>query len=265
MDVDMGLLHLDSAGRPSMALDVMEPARPQVEAFVLELASQRVFRKVDFAEGSDGAVRLGVALRTDLAATLPRWAKAVAPHAEAVAHALAELVATDYRTTAPITGTKRKAATARVRARKAASGAARIQLAKRATTKPQAPLPLTPICVQCGGPLARASHQRCPNCWATQPGQDLPTRRKRGRAIAASRAELERWKSKHPDTQTDPDAVRREILPGLQTVKLAEIMLATGMAKSSASMARSGARVPALRHWEALARLTEAGLGDSTS
>jgi len=46
-----------------MALDVMEPVRPQVEAFVLELVSQRVFGRVDFTEGPDGAVRLGVGLR----------------------------------------------------------------------------------------------------------------------------------------------------------------------------------------------------------
>jgi CRISPR-associated endonuclease Cas1 len=114
LDPDLGLLHLDGAGRPGMALDVMEPVRPQVEAFVLELVSQRVFRKVDFAEDRDGVVRLGVALRTELASTLPRWARAVAPFVETVAVALGELVATDYRTSTPITGAKRKAATARV-------------------------------------------------------------------------------------------------------------------------------------------------------
>ena len=79
------------------------------------------------------------------------------------------------------------------------------------------------------------------------------TRRKRGRAISATRAELERWKSEHPDARTDPEAFRQEIRPGLQGVKLGDIMRATGMAKSSASRFRSGVRVPALRHWEVLA------------
>jgi hypothetical protein len=110
-------------------------------------------------------------------------------------------------------------------------------------------------CVSCGAAVERKRHLRCPTCWATQPGQEEATRRKRGRAIAASRAELERWKSEHPDARTDPEAFRREILPGLQQVKLTEIMRATGMAKSSASMVRSGMRVPALRHWRALAEL----------
>ncbi len=255
LDPAVGILHLDSAGRPSMALDVCEPVRPAVDAFALELVSQRVFRRVDFHETTDGAVRLGVALRTELASTLPKWSQALAPHAEAVAHALAELVATDYRSTAPITGRKRVAASARVRARKAASGAARIQNAARKTNTTQEPLPLAPTCVRCGGPLSRDRHQRCPRCWATQPGHDETTRRKRGRAIAASRAELERWKTEHPGVSADPDTFRREILPGLQKVKLTEIMSVTGMAKSSASSVRAGVRVPALRHWGALAEL----------
>jgi CRISPR-associated endonuclease Cas1 len=253
LDPDLGLLHLDSAGRPSMALDICEPLRPRIEAFVLELVAQRVFRRVDFLEAPDGAIRLGIGLRHELVATLPRWATLVAPHAEAVARALTELVATDYRTSAPLTGTRRRQATARIKARKAAAGAARLQNATRTPKPQQDPLPLAPTCVQCGGQLSRDRHQRCPSCWATQPGQDEPTRRKRGRAIAASRAELERWKSEHPDARTDPDTFRREILPTLQRVKLADIMRATGMAKSSASMVRSGVRVPALRHWDALA------------
>src|SRR5262249_33145584 len=91
--------------------------------------------------------------------------------------------------------------------------------------------------------------------WSNQPGQAEQTRRQRGRAIAANRAELERWKSEHPDARTDPDAFRREVLPGLARVKLSEIMRACGVAKSTASMIRSGALVPALRHWSALASL----------
>jgi hypothetical protein len=238
-----------------MALDICEPVRPLVEAFALDLISQRVFRRVDFHETPEGAVRLGVALRTELASTLPQWARAVAPHAEAVSYALAELVATDYRATAPITGRRRVAASARVRARKAASGAARIQNAARTKPTVQEPLPLAPTCVQCGGQLSRDRHQRCPTCWAAQPGQGETTRRKRGRAIAASRVELERWKAEHPGAAADPETFWREILPGLQKRKLTEIMAATGMAKSSASSVRAGIRVPALRHWSALAEL----------
>jgi hypothetical protein len=240
-----------------MALDVLECVRPNVEQFALDLLAQRVFKRVDFHEAPDGAVRLGVTLRTELAWTLPTWARLLAPHAEAVAEALVGLVATDYRASTPLTGTRRRQATARVKARKAAADAARLQNAARKPKPEQDPLPLAPTCVQCGGPLARETHQRCPKCWTTQRGQDERTRRRRGRAIAASRLELERWKVEHPGVQSDPEFFEREILPGLQRVKLREIMAACGVAKSTASMIRSGARIPALRHWSRLASIID--------
>jgi CRISPR-associated endonuclease Cas1 len=256
---DLGLLHLDAAGRPSMALDVLEPVRPHISEYVLDLFAQRTWRKAEFVEGPDGAVRLGVALRQELASSVPMWTRLVAPHVEAVAHALGKLVATDYQPTAPITGERRKAGQARVKARKATAAAARLQLAARAAPV-QPMLPLTATCVECGGPLERDRHQRCPRCWATQPGQDGATRRHRGRAISASRAELERWRADHPGASSDPETFRRNIFPGLAHVRLTEIMTACGVAKSTASAIRAGARVPQLRHWEALASLAGSAL-----
>ena len=112
LDPGMGLLHLDTRGRQSMALDLLEPVRPMVERFVLDLVATRTFRRGDFAEQADGSVILGAVLRAELAESLPEWSKSVAPHAESVAHSLGELVATDYHVTSPLTGAKRRAAVA---------------------------------------------------------------------------------------------------------------------------------------------------------
>jgi len=55
LDAGLGLVHSDTRGRQSLALEIMEPVRPEVDAFVLDLIERRTFRKVDFAETSDGA------------------------------------------------------------------------------------------------------------------------------------------------------------------------------------------------------------------
>jgi CRISPR-associated protein Cas1 len=58
LDAGLGLVHSDSKGRQSLALDVMEPICPAVEAFVLDLCAEGTFSRRDFVETSDGHVRL---------------------------------------------------------------------------------------------------------------------------------------------------------------------------------------------------------------
>jgi CRISPR-associated protein Cas1 len=255
LDSGWGIVHLDARGRQSLALDMIEPIRPAIETFVLDLLADHTFEmRRDFRETADGHVRLLAPLTHQLAETMPRWATLLGGHAERIAAVVGGNLDGKFTATTRLTGTKQRAAQAIVKARKAqaASPPARRQ---RPTVTAET-LRFT-TCVSCGAPVERKRHLRCPNCWANQPGQDEQTRRRRGRAIAASRAELERWKSDHPDARTDPEAFRREVLPLLRGVKLTEIMRATGMAKSSASMVRSGRRVPALRHWSALAALAD--------
>jgi CRISPR/Cas system-associated endonuclease Cas1 len=64
-----------------MALDLVEPVRPEVEGFVLDLIERRTFRKVEFTETSDGHVRLCAPLTHELTEMMPRgaFAPATAP------------------------------------------------------------------------------------------------------------------------------------------------------------------------------------------
>ncbi len=71
LDAGLGIVHSDAKGRQSLALDVMEPIRPVVEAFVLDLVVERTFRKADFVETSDGHVRLRAPFTHRLGETLP--------------------------------------------------------------------------------------------------------------------------------------------------------------------------------------------------
>ena len=80
-----------------------------------------------------------------------------------------------------------------------------------------------------------------------------------GAAIAARKRALTEWDRANPDTVYDPELFRREILPGLRTVPLTEIMEAAGCSKASASDYRRGKRTPHGSTWKALAELV--GLG----
>jgi len=53
----------------------------------------------------------------------------------------------------------------------------------------------------------------------------------------------------------DPDYFRREILPKLAKVKLAEIMAAAGISKGYASQVRAGKYTPHVSTWAALGQL----------
>ena len=265
LDPGLGVLHLDAPGRDSLAWDLLEPLRPVVDRFVLELVAERSFAKRDFAERADGHVRVMPPLAHELAAVMPAWRRAVAPHAEAMAHIFAEQVEGKLTLTTPLTASKGIAAQAQVRRRKAAEARERAEAehAKYRNAKPvRRPAPAQPeraatlfaTCVDCGGPLARSRHVRCPACWERQPAQSREARRRRGRSIAMARSELERWKAEHPQAVAHPSEFDpiRERMAG---VTLRAIMAATGASKPAASGWRSGRHVPALRHWAALADL----------
>ncbi len=89
LDPGLGIVHADYRDRDSFALDLMEAARPAVNAYVLELLRTRTFSRRDFAETARGVCRINPPLSHELAEDAPRWAEAVAPAAEAVAQLLA--------------------------------------------------------------------------------------------------------------------------------------------------------------------------------
>lgn len=266
LDPGLGVLHADVAGRDSLALDVREPVRPVVDRFVLDLIAERVFYKRDFIERSDGHVRVAAPFSHELIATMPTWHRAVAPHAERVAHLFADQVTGKLTVTTPLTGAKGKASSATVRRRKAAAAAVQAQgvndahrlaqpIRRPTTPSPARAATLFATCVDCGEPLARSRHVRCPACWERQPSQSRDARRKRGRSIAMARSELERWKAEHPHANADPAEFER-IRLGLANVQLSAIVAACGVSKATASAWRAGRYVPPMRHWDALAEMT---------
>lgn len=91
LGLDPGLalgLHSDTPNRDSLALDVLEPVRPQVENWLLSWITREPLRRADFFETATGNCRLMSHMCAKLSETAPTWAKLVAPWSEYVAHAL---------------------------------------------------------------------------------------------------------------------------------------------------------------------------------
>jgi len=261
LDPGLGIMHLDARGRQSMALDLMEPVRPLVEQWTLDLLAKRSFKRTDFVETDDGHVRLLAPLTHELADSMGQWRKAVAPWAERVAHLFGEAMKGKYQPATPLTSTKAIEARQAVRARKTKEQIyrgvfSRDSMAPKQRSRVEKGVTLS-NCHSCGGPLSRGQHVNCPDCWESLSGQDIQTRKDRGRAISESKRVSREWREAHPLEERDPEKFRQSILPGLQGVSLSKIMQACDVSKSTASVIRSGKLVPAVRHWSRLAALRE--------
>ncbi|MGA9077460.1 MAG: CRISPR-associated endonuclease Cas1 [Acidimicrobiales bacterium] len=255
VDPGLGIVHADAKGRQSLALDLMEPVRPEVDAFVLDMVERRTFRKAEFTETSDGHVRLLAPLTHELAETMPQWTKSLGPIAEHVAHTFGKAMDGTYSAATPLTSRRLRDAQAVVKARKVE--ASRRATADRVLQRP----PVQPValalwtCPDCGGAVTNPRHVRCDKCIAADPAQAPEIRGRRGAAIATRKRALSEWDKANPDSAYDPELFPREILPRLQIVKLSEIAEAAGCSKASASDIRRGKWTPHISTWPALADL----------
>ena len=266
LDPALGIVHADYRGRDSLALDLMEAVRPQVDTYVLDLIASRVFRASDFHETRKGGCRILAPLSHQLAATAPYWGTRVAPVVERVARMLAEAtpMATD-RLPTPLSGQNRLDGREPLRRRPR----------RQQPEKPPTP---TPACQRCGEPLPRAGRVYCDECLpafqreqyteafhrsglraiekSKQQGHD-PTH---GEAAAVRRAktnvqrkhEAREWDERHGKL-TDLSAFKREILPLIQDVPLSRLVHATGLSLRYVSLIRRGEKTPHPRHWQNLA------------
>ena len=86
LDPTLGVLHADQRNRDSFALDAMEPVRPDVDSFVLDLLEERTLTSRDFVELPNGVCRVRAPLSHDLALTIPRWRQLIGPVVAGLAH-----------------------------------------------------------------------------------------------------------------------------------------------------------------------------------
>src|ERR1700737_2349619 len=73
LDPALGMLHADKDGRASLAYDLMEPARPVLDRWLLHWLQSATFSKRDFREDIYGFIRVTHPLNSHLAMTAALW------------------------------------------------------------------------------------------------------------------------------------------------------------------------------------------------
>lgn len=265
LDPGLGVLHADQKARDSLALDLMEAARPAGDAYVLSLLEGRVFRASDFHETPQGVCRILAPLTHHLAETVPAWTARMAPVAERVAKMLADAPGSRIgRIPTPLTQANRSAGRDGLRRRPRRRTGSELPRLRGACRTCGVVLESDRLyCEECGpervaelratfqaaGPAALARLR----AEGQDPAARPEVRAKISAAIARRSEEAWEWDRKH-GPHPDPELFARVILPRLRTVPLRRLMAVTGLTKGYCAEIRRGLKVPHPRHWEALRR-----------
>ena len=257
-DPMLGIFHTDRRYRSSLALDAMEPVRPTVDAYVLALLTQRALAREDFTETRQGNCRVTPRFASRLVGTIDSWRHQIAPVVEGIAQVLIRSTAETVRIAAPLT-----------RAQHRAAWEDRAPNRRRRITNTSIPV-LPNACRDCGTHLADRRKRYCEDCrsdrWARHAEQGRENAASvlarlraeqrdpahggqaaliRGRKNAAHQRAVREWTGAKPDSET----FTSEILPGLRSIAIAELVAATGLSEHYCSLIRLGKKVPHHRHW----------------
>jgi CRISPR-associated endonuclease Cas1 len=168
LDPGIGFIHLDTANRDSLALDLLETIRPSIEAWLLNWLTREPLRRSDFFETGSGNCRLRSSICSQLSETAPTWGRLVAPWAEYVAHTL----------WAGRSGSQRRATTLSQQHKPEAK---RFTSSNISTSSPRPPH----LCNVCGKTIKR-EHDYCRECAARNSRACLIMGARLGRVAAQS-------------------------------------------------------------------------------
>jgi CRISPR-associated endonuclease Cas1 len=189
LDPGLGVLHADLRARDSLALDVMEAVRPDVDAWFLGLIERRVFRRDDFHETRQGVCRILPPLTHELAETVVLWRDRLVPVVDRVAQRLMTGSPSSGRPL-PTKLTQGRRSAGRGLPRSYAVGSVARVGPRRA-------------CATCGRPVPAAGRAHCDACLAEV------TEDQRAAFISAGQAELHRQRDAGTDRSHGGDAGRR--------------------------------------------------------
>jgi CRISPR-associated endonuclease Cas1 len=251
LDPGMGVLHVDTTARDSLACDLMEVIRPQVDAYLLDWITRQPLNREWFFEQRDGNCRLMAPFAVQLSKTAPIWGRAVAPIAEWVARAFWSTI---RKPDAPFAtrltqGNKRRAKGVPPRA-----------------SAPSALLPQT-LCRGCGKHITQGGIH-CSQCSIEGATERLSDAARLGRLAAqapgalAKQADSQRrhssarssWDKTSQPLWLTPELFSQKIQPLLSNVSTSVIRSTIGVSRWYASRIRQGYR-PHPRHWQVLAEL----------
>lgn len=253
LDPGIGFLHVDTDARDSIACDLMEPVRPQIEAYLFDWVLRQPFRREWFFEKADGNCRLMASFCSRLSETAQTWGGLVAPVAEGVSRVLWSTIKNPkrYRPATHLTQMHRRSARS-----------AALHLSIPAPPRPPR------VCPRCGAAVKPGKIHCVPCAFAIQK-QHFSTVAEQGRMAShtveseAKRATTQRkrhaarrgWSMfTHPAWLTEQFYAER-IQPKLGAFEIKTLAEQLDVSIPYASYIRAGRRRPHPRHWEVLARL----------
>jgi hypothetical protein len=256
LDPGIGVLHNDLRSRDSLACDLMEPVRPQVDAYLLDWLARGPLKRDWFFEQRDGNCRLMGSFAAKLSESAPIWRKAVAPFAEGIARALWSPNLKGRAREAPSTPLTQSR-------KREARGIAGDKFRLKPVRADQPTL-----CGICGTET-KPGYKHCRKCAPTIWRENILKASKIGRqsthnpAAQAKRAETQRrqsaalkvWNPANLPAWLDENFYRQKIQPYLGGVKVPAIQSAISVSEPYALGIRRGRYIPHPRHWEKLSRL----------
>jgi len=252
LDPEMGVLHMDTINRDSLACDLMEPIRPEVDAYVLNRIVYHPLKRSWFFEERNGNCRLMSDLTSQLAETAPTWARLVAPLAE---WAIKQVASTAKTSRKPIPATRLTQAHKRE-----AKGGASLPAAKSSVK-------LQLVCRDCGDPISEG-HEKCIPCSVQASTQHLVRAASEGRmASHTSQAETKRsktqlvsfanrkkWSDSDQPAWLTADFYGEKIIPKVASLSSYAIARNLAVSRGYSTEIKRG-RVPHPRHWLTLSRM----------
>jgi len=253
LDPGIGVLHVDTPARDSLACDLMEAVRPQVDAYLLDWITREPLKREWFFEQRDGNCRLMASLAARLSETAQTWGRAVAPIAEWVARMLWSPAAKGNRSRGPAT---------------------RLTQRHKREAKGGSPLPssISPpsrenLCRGCGKTI-QIGRTNCADCAIGGATERLIRAASLGRVAARSpeaRAKHVASRRRHAQACSAWDAsmlpawltsemFSKRIQPLLADIPTSAIRSRIGISRWYAGRIRQG-YLPHPRHWQALANL----------
>jgi hypothetical protein len=253
LDPGLGVMHVDTPARDSLACDLMEPVRSNVDSYLLDWITRQPLKREWFFEQRDGNCRLMGPFAVRLSETAAIWRRVVAP--------VAEWVAKQFWSTTQ----KRTQNT---------SSPTHLTQAHRREAKGMSSGTITPVvtrtenlCPGCGRVIQDRS-ACCANCAVANATKNMLNAAQIGRLTAnGPKAQTKRavkarnnalaqhsWKKSDQPAWITPELFAQQIQPLLSRVPMSVIREAIGVSNWYASRIRKGCR-PHPRHWQALAEL----------
>jgi CRISPR-associated endonuclease Cas1 len=253
LDASLGVLHADTPHRDSLALDLLEPARIQVDSYVIDYFLRHPLRKEWFFEERNGNARLMSSLVSRLTETISMWGRAVAPVAEWVAQALWN--SSRSRSTndsVPTRLTQRRRIEGRGNELRPNRSAVpkRIRVCELCGTEGIRKR----YCRSCAVEISRENMSRAALICHSKP-KTSKVKARISKALSDHAVAISWWSPSSLPAWLNEEFYVQKIQPQLRQLKVREIAKAMQVSQPYAAFIRSGRRRPHPRHWEELAKL----------